>query len=83
MRLRLLGTDSRQDGSPTLYATDRGTYVVQGWRVPDQVERVEIPYGLLQHLEIGTCLGTPLHDSGGGNFTSPGHRSPTPRPSRS
>lgn len=35
MKLTLLGTESENGGSPTLYATDRGTYVVQGWRVTD------------------------------------------------
>jgi hypothetical protein len=35
MRLRFLGTDSEKGGCPTLYATDRGTYVVQGWAVTD------------------------------------------------
>jgi hypothetical protein len=33
MRLRFLGSDSDGGKCPTLYATDRGTYVVQGWRV--------------------------------------------------
>ena len=35
MRLRCLGTDSKNGACPTLYATDRGTYVVQGWTVTD------------------------------------------------
>jgi hypothetical protein len=35
MRLRFLGTDSAAGQCPTLYATDRGTYVVQGWKVTD------------------------------------------------
>lgn len=35
MRLRLLGTSSGHTGCPTLYATDRGTYVVQGKLVTD------------------------------------------------
>lgn len=35
MRLRFLGTDSQVGQCPTLYATDRGTYVVQGWKVTD------------------------------------------------
>ena len=30
MRLRLIGTSSGHTGCPALYATDRGTYVVQG-----------------------------------------------------
>jgi hypothetical protein len=35
MRLRFLGSDSDVQECPTLYATDRGTYVVQGWTVTD------------------------------------------------
>jgi len=35
MRLRFLGSDSGGGGCPSLYATDRGTYVVQGWTVTD------------------------------------------------
>ena len=35
MRLRLLGTSSGKNGCPALYATDRGTYVVQGKLVTD------------------------------------------------
>ena len=38
MRLRLLGISSGGNGTgcPTLYATDRGTYVVQGKLVTDE-----------------------------------------------
>jgi hypothetical protein len=36
MRLQLLGTSSGHTGCPALYATDRGTYVVQGKLVTDQ-----------------------------------------------
>ena len=35
MRLQFLGSDSDVRRCPTLYATDRGTYVVQGWTVTD------------------------------------------------
>ena len=35
MRLRFLGSTSDVKRCPTLYATDRGTYVVQGWTVTD------------------------------------------------
>jgi hypothetical protein len=37
VRLTFLGKDpdSKTDDSPTIYATDRGTYVVQGWIVTD------------------------------------------------
>lgn len=61
MRLTFLGGDSGPDGSPRLYATDRGTYVVQGYKVEDaetlsqlRVPRhetcVEIPAELLKYL---------------------------------
>lgn len=35
MRLTLLGISSGKTGCPALYATDRGTYVVQGKLVHD------------------------------------------------
>jgi hypothetical protein len=35
MRLRFLGTDSNEGTCPTMYATDRGTYGVQGKLVID------------------------------------------------
>jgi hypothetical protein len=63
MRLRLLGTDSGHTGCPTLYATDRDTYVVQGKLVTDEQAiadlvdvrpdefYVEIPKSLLRHAQ--------------------------------
>jgi hypothetical protein len=36
MQLRLLGTSSGKNGCPALYATDRGTFVVQGKLVTDE-----------------------------------------------
>lgn len=65
MRLRLLGTESGHTGCPALYATDRGTYVVQGKFVTDESAiadlvdvredefYVEIPPGLLRHAQGG------------------------------
>lgn len=35
MRLEFLGTDSNEGHCPAMYATDRGTYVVQGKIVND------------------------------------------------
>jgi hypothetical protein len=35
MRIRFLGTDSHNGGSPTLFATDRGTLVVRGYAITD------------------------------------------------
>ncbi len=63
MRLRLLGTDSQVGQCPTLYATDRDSYVVQGWQVTDPEALgdlrdvlegeafVEIPKSLLRFAE--------------------------------
>ncbi len=49
MRLRFLGRATQGGGSPTLFTTDRNTYVVQGWKVPEQPASVEIPQRLLAH----------------------------------
>ena len=35
MEIRFLGKETDQGDSPTLYATDQGTYLVQGWKVTD------------------------------------------------
>lgn len=59
MKLTLLGTESVHGDCPTLYATDRDTYVVQGirvvdtealavMRIPAHETAVEIPRGLLR-----------------------------------
>ena len=49
MRLTLVGKDpeSNPTGSPTLYRTDRGSWVVQGWVVSDSeaLTRMDIPEG--------------------------------------
>jgi hypothetical protein len=61
MRLTFLGKESVPDQSPTLYATDRDTYVVQGWivtdpqviaaiAVADDEDMVEVPAKLMVHL---------------------------------
>ncbi|MFD3511003.1 hypothetical protein [Nocardia sp. NPDC058666] len=68
MRTRFLGKSTRNNGSPTLYATERGTYIVQGWRVPGKDQHVEIPYELLTFLERGTCFNVKLDDTGKGTF---------------
>lgn len=68
MQLTFLGKATQGGGSPTLFATDRYTYVVQGWRVTGQHDSVEIPKRLLAHLEPDTRLGTELHDTGRGSF---------------
>jgi hypothetical protein len=61
MRLTFLGKDSQPNQSPTLYATDRGSYVVQGWIVTDPLivdgvtvadteTIVEVPAKLMTYL---------------------------------
>ncbi|MGW1067440.1 hypothetical protein ACWD4F_23335 [Streptomyces aureus] len=62
MKLRFLGNNSTGGDCPTLYATDRDTYVVQGWQIfandllmqlhiPDGEAAVEVPTELLDHLK--------------------------------
>ncbi|MFL6113165.1 MAG: hypothetical protein ACJ786_17670 [Catenulispora sp.] len=49
MRLTFIGKDpdSNPNGSPTVYRTDRGTWVVQGWDVTDPatLAQMDIPEG--------------------------------------
>lgn len=47
MRIRFLGKVTEHGDSPTLYATDRGTYFVQGWEVTDSeiLAKLNIPDG--------------------------------------
>lgn len=49
MRLTLVGKDpaSHPNGSPTVYRTDRNTWVVQGWTVtdPEALAQLDIPDG--------------------------------------
>ena len=63
MKLRFLGKESTPDDSPTLYATDQDSYVIQGWIVtdpailarlivPDDETIVEVPATLLDHLAL-------------------------------
>lgn len=68
MQIRFLGKNTNGGNSPTLYLTDRGTYIVQGWRVPGHDDQVEISHPLLAFLEPGTCLGVLLQDTGHGTF---------------
>ncbi|MEU5241262.1 hypothetical protein ACH4UR_31135 [Streptomyces lydicus] len=62
MKLRFLGKNSQAGDCPTLYATDRDTYLVQGWKiyandllmqltVPEGETAVEVPTELFEHLE--------------------------------
>ena len=42
MRLRLLGADSRDGDSPTLYDTDEDQYVIQGYVLDDPAALAQI-----------------------------------------
>jgi hypothetical protein len=61
MQLMFLGKDSQPNQSPTLYATDRDSYIVQGWivtapeilvmiAVADDQTIVEVPAKLMTYL---------------------------------
>lgn len=61
MRLQFVGGESGNTGSPRVYTTDRGTLVIQGYKVedptalgdakvPEHETLVEIPYSLLKFL---------------------------------
>ncbi|MGH8904863.1 MAG: hypothetical protein ACRDYA_25065 [Egibacteraceae bacterium] len=61
MHLTFLGKESHPKQSPTLFATDRDSYVVQGWivtapeilamiMIPDDETVVEVPAALMAHL---------------------------------
>ena len=43
MKLTFLGKDSTPNDSPTLYATDRDTYLVQGYTVTDPEALAQMP----------------------------------------
>jgi hypothetical protein len=49
MHLTFIGKDpdSNPTGSPTIYRTDRDSWVIQGWLVtdPDALARMKIPEG--------------------------------------
>jgi hypothetical protein len=72
MRLTFLGKDTVNGGSPTLFATDGGGYVVQGWKVRGDDRSVEIPHRLLAFLEPGTRLDATVRDTGLGTYVVSG-----------
>jgi hypothetical protein len=66
MKLTFIRKDSNGGQSPTLYRTDRGTFVVQGYKIadeealasmdlPDHETAIEVPAALLAEIarEIG------------------------------
>lgn len=61
MKLTKIRSESNGGQSPTLYRTDRDTFVIQGWRIedpealsamtiPDHETAVEVPAALLAEL---------------------------------
>ncbi|MCU1644554.1 MAG: hypothetical protein JWN03_4829 [Nocardia sp.] len=68
LHLTFLGKNTQNGGSPTLFATNRGTYVIQSWKVKGHHDRVEIPHRLLAHTRPGTSVGAALEDTGRGTF---------------
>ena len=68
MKLRFLGKESTPTNSPTLYASDQDSFVVQGWIVadatvlsgltiePDETV-VEVPAGLMDHMSADGLAG--------------------------
>jgi len=68
VRLTFLGKESVPDQSPTLFVSDRDTYVVQGWivtnpeiiaaiTVADDETLVEVPAKLMVHLAKDGVVG--------------------------
>lgn len=72
MNLRFLGKGgSDSGGCPSLYATDQGSYIVQGWETT-QLGTVEIPHLLTGFAEADTYIGSTMTDTGRGTFTVSG-----------
>lgn len=68
MNLRFLGKGgSDKTGCPSLYATDQGSYLVQGWQTGEP-ETVEIPHLLTGFAEPDTFIGATMTDTGRGTF---------------
>jgi hypothetical protein len=69
VQLHFLGKETYKGGSPTLYDTDRNTYLVQGWKVTDPEDRarlaltagqtcVEVPGKLMSYLTASQVTAT-------------------------
>ncbi|MEV6767090.1 hypothetical protein AB0N05_00500 [Nocardia sp. NPDC051030] len=72
MRLQFLGKGGSGDNDcPTLYQTDRGSFLVQGWKT-DRQDTIEIPHLLPGFADPDTFMGATLTDTGRGTFTVSG-----------
>ncbi|MFQ6229483.1 hypothetical protein [Nocardia sp. NPDC002869] len=68
MRIRFLGKGGSGGGQcPTLYATDHGSYLVQGWQT-DTAGTIEIPHLLIGFAEPDTFIGATMTDTDRGTF---------------
>lgn len=73
MRLRFLGkSGSDKKNCPSLYETDQGSYLVQGWKT-DRPGTVEIPHVLLGFVGQEGFIDAAMSDTGRGSFTLSGH----------
>jgi hypothetical protein len=75
MRLTFLGKNSQPNQSPTLYATDRDSYIVQGWVVTDAEILTKIAMSENETIvEVPAALMTHLANDGlSGEVTNPGY----------
>ncbi|WP_043723244.1 hypothetical protein [Kutzneria sp. 744] len=68
MKLTHLATESGKSGCPSFFTTDRGTYVVQGWRIDDAEALAALSErGLPDHetaIEIPAALVARIRDLG-------------------
>ncbi|GAA5057634.1 hypothetical protein [Nocardia callitridis] len=72
MRITFLGKGgSGTNDCPSLYVTDRNSFLVQGWQT-DTPGTVEIPHLLPGFAEPRTYIGATLADTGRGTFTLAG-----------
>lgn len=68
MKVRFVGGETGEHGSPRLYVTETKPprYAAQGWPT-DEPGTIEIPHKLLWFTEPGTCIAG-LRDTGHGTF---------------
>jgi hypothetical protein len=72
VQLRLLGRGGSDLGAcPSLYLTDKESYLVQGWET-ESPETIEIPHLLVGYAEPDTFIGSTMTDTGRGTFTLTG-----------
>ncbi|MFE3001384.1 hypothetical protein ACFXG4_41160 [Nocardia sp. NPDC059246] len=72
MRLTFLGKGGSGDRDcPSLYATDRDSFLVQGWKT-DRPDTVEIPHLLPGFADPDTFIGATMTDTGRGTFAVSG-----------